>query len=88
MPRSTKRYSVYPAERTTALLGRTSPSLNQSLDCWAELVRQCTVDQERQGRSVQRVKISVAEMRRLLDGKGLENTPDNRATIIALKGGS
>jgi hypothetical protein len=42
-------------------------------------------DLERQGREVVRVKMTVAEMRAGLAERGLENTPDNRAAITALR---
>ena len=40
-------------------------------------------DQERQGREVVRVKLTVAAMRAALAEHDLENTADNRAAIIA-----
>lgn len=43
-------------------------------------------DQERQGREVIRARFTVAEMRAALAERGMQNTPDNRATISALKG--
>lgn len=43
-------------------------------------------DQERQGREVRRVRMTVAEMRAALAERGLPNTPDNRAAITALRG--
>ena len=43
-------------------------------------------DQERQGREVVRVKLTVAEMRAALAEHDLENTADNRAAITASLG--
>lgn len=40
-------------------------------------------DQERQGREVVRVKLTVAAMQAALAAHDLENTADNRAAIIA-----
>jgi hypothetical protein len=40
-------------------------------------------DCERSGHAVRRVCISVAEMRRRLHAGRLENTPDNRAQVLA-----
>ena len=69
-------------------------------DAWCELVGSPEVashaeymallaavqaDLERQGHEVVRVKMTVAEMRARLADRGLENTPDNRAAITALK---
>ena len=42
-------------------------------------------DQEHAGREVVRANFTVAEMRSALIERGLENTPDSRATITALK---
>jgi hypothetical protein len=39
-------------------------------------------DQERQGRAVRRVRMTVAAMRVALAEAGLENTPNHRAAII------
>lgn len=49
------------------------------------LIAAVQADQERQGREVVRAKFTVAEMRATLSAEGLENTPDNRAAITALK---
>lgn len=43
-------------------------------------------DLERMGQAVIRVKMTVAEMQSALSERGLENTPDNRAAITAIKG--
>jgi hypothetical protein len=42
-------------------------------------------DQERQGRKVVRVPMTVAEMTATLESRGWQNTPDQRAAIIASK---
>lgn len=44
-------------------------------------------DQERQGREVRRVRMTVDEMRDKLADKKWDNTPDNRAAVIGLRGG-
>ena len=43
-------------------------------------------DQERQGRNVVRVRMTVAEMIDALANQRMKNTPDNRAAIVALLG--
>lgn len=43
-------------------------------------------DQERQGRTVVRVRFTVDEMMASLAEHGIENTPDNRAAVTAMKG--
>ena len=71
----------------------------EDFDAWAELVGEPIVanydeylnmlvamqaDQERQGRTVVRVDLTVAEMKKQLAARGLENTPDGRAAVTAL----
>jgi len=43
-------------------------------------------DQERQGRTVRRVSMTVAAMRAALTKHNLQNTPDGRAAALALEG--
>lgn len=66
-----------------ALVG--SPEVASHADYMA-LLAAVQADQERQGREVVRVKMTVAEMRAGLESRGLENTPDNRAAVTALRG--
>jgi hypothetical protein len=47
MARSDKRYMVYPAPRAIEIIGSTSPSLNQALECWAALLARATADNAR-----------------------------------------
>ncbi len=44
MARSDKRYMVYPAPRAIEIIGSTSPSLNQALECWAALMARAMAD--------------------------------------------
>ena len=43
-------------------------------------------DQEQQGRTVNRVRMTVAEMKAELSARGLPNDPVGRATVIASRG--
>jgi hypothetical protein len=52
---------------------------------YLDLIAAVQADQERQGRDVQRVKMTVSEMKSSLEKHGLENTPDGRATALVLK---
>ncbi len=71
----------------------------EDFDAWANLVGEPIVstygeylnilvalqaDQERQGRVVVRVDLSVDEMKKQLAARGLENTTDGRAAVTAL----
>ena len=49
------------------------------------LIASVQADQERQGYTVRRVTLTVAEMRQLLEHYGLPNTPDGRASALAKK---
>jgi hypothetical protein len=51
------------------------------------LLASVEADQERQGMHVVRARFTVAEMRAELAARGVANTPDNRATITAMKEG-
>lgn len=44
MARSDKRYMVYPAAGAIEIIGSTSPSLNQALECWAALLARAMAD--------------------------------------------
>ena len=63
-----------------ALVG--SPEVTSHAD-YMTLLAAVQADNERQGHEVLRVKMTVAEMRAALAANGLENTPDNRAAIVA-----
>ena len=53
---------------------------------YVTLLAAMEVDQERQGRTVVRVRMTVRQMRERLKEHGYENTPDKRAAIIGLYG--
>lgn len=57
-----------------------------SHSAYLTLLAAIQADQERQGHPVRRVRFSVAEMRLWLVTEGLENTPDNRALVVAKAG--
>src|SRR5262245_1003298 len=44
MARSDKRFMVYPSPRSIEILDRSSPALNQALDCWASQVARAVGD--------------------------------------------
>jgi hypothetical protein len=50
------------------------------------LVAAVQADQERAGRTVQRIKMTVAEMAAALAESGWPNTPEYRAAVFALRG--
>ena len=47
MPTKEKRITVYPGPRVLAVLGETSPALNQALEVWAMQVARATEDNSR-----------------------------------------
>lgn len=61
-----------------------SPEVASHADYMA-LLAAIQADLERQGQTVRRVTMSVAEMRAELAARGLQNTPDNRAAVTALR---
>lgn len=52
---------------------------------YMSLLAAVQADQERQGRTVARVKMTVSEMRQRLNELILTNTPDNRALVLAMQ---
>jgi hypothetical protein len=48
MARSDRRYSIYPAPTALDILGASSPSLNQAVECWAALLARATADNAKQ----------------------------------------
>jgi hypothetical protein len=47
MARSDKRYSIYPSPKAIQVLGASSPSLNQAIECWAGVVARATAENDR-----------------------------------------
>lgn len=52
---------------------------------YLDMLAAVQADQERQGRIVARVEMTVAEMIDALRKRGWENTPDRRAAVIVLE---
>lgn len=76
----------FPAEEYAAwaaLVG--TPSVKTHGE-YLTLVAALQFDQERQGIAVRRVRLTVAEMIAALAERGLPNTPDARAEILARRG--
>jgi hypothetical protein len=62
-----------------------SPEVHTHAD-YLTLIAAVQADQERQGRTVLRVRLTVQEMLLRLAESGLTNTADNRALIVARTG--
>lgn len=72
----------FPADDHAAWQELTGDTM--SLHHYREVLAAVQADQERQGREVVRVQMTVAEMQTALIERGLENTTANRAVIIGL----
>lgn len=61
-----------------------SPEVASYAD-YMSLLAAVQADLERSGKTVRRVKMTVAQMQAGLLERGLENTPDNRAAVTAMR---
>lgn len=78
----------FPEEDFAAWADLVGTPLVEDYAGYLTLLAAIQADQERQGREVVRVSMTVAEMRAELESRGWENTPGQRAAVIGLRTGT